>query len=160
MISALFTLLLLPYTGQESQDADHQTTVVTAVLLSAGDPAELVETLLRATGEGSGIAFPQIMALEPGPLQLDNGLRLLPNQVSPRLTRPQVMLISTYAPPKLDDLFVAFLRRCLQDGTHIWLVGPNIPEALLNFPLEPGQVIRRVPTAQLPQALRELATTP
>jgi hypothetical protein len=101
------------------------------------------------------ITSPSIIALEPGPMDLARGLRLLPNQVSPRLTAPELLVISTTGPLPPDDGLLALVRRCLIEGRTVWVVGTTVPEMLLQLTLEPGQSISLIPVSALEDALRD-----
>ena len=113
-----------------------------SLVLAAGDDEAVLEDMTRLWDHMGRGPFPTIIAMEPGPLDLAHGLRLLPNEIVPKLSPPDILLISSRG--ALDDLFFAFMRRCLREHIKVWVVGPDFPPSLCAFPLDPGFVIERI----------------
>jgi len=141
------------------QDPDHENVSSPpslSLLLSPNDREDIFQAVFQFWQETGETRFPTILAIEPGPLDLQGGLRLLANEIPPKLTVPELLIISNMGDLAITDLFLVFLRRCLAAGTQIWIVG-DFPEELIDFPLEPGHSLRRVSIAQLGQLLRSRA---
>ncbi len=100
------------------------------------------------------------MTLEPGPLILRQGLKLLPNEVLPRTTPPDLLAVSVLGELEVTNSLLALIRRCLMEGRQVWIVGPRFPEPLAEMRLEPGQIIERVDLAQLEARLSNAFEAP
>ncbi|MDJ0840733.1 MAG: hypothetical protein QNK37_29750 [Acidobacteriota bacterium] len=150
-------ILLSPVFIIQGQDTDHQNDPQPpeiSLLLSPGDSESLIAVMETYRREAGLTSFPRVIALEPGPLEMANGLRLLANEISPRLTVPRLLLISTTGKLTLPNTFLAFLRRCLGEGADIWWVGDRTPPEILDFPLDPGRRMEIVHPDQLVNRLR------
>lgn len=152
---ALLLALLSTTLALAQQELDHQTRAFPRVslLLGAGDSEALFGHFMALWMREVGGPFPSILALEPGPIDLAGGLRLLPNEVPPRAEAPDLLVIANRGTLEPNDLFLAFLRRCLAMGTRIWVVGP-FPEAFLELELAPGEEMLRISPDGLAEALR------
>jgi len=126
---------------------------IVSILMAPDEDARIVAALAHAWSHHPDRPFPTVIATEPGPIDLRQGLRILPNEISPDLTLPDLLLIPGSAHLVWDDLLLAFSRRCLLAGRAIWVVGDHFPEALAELPLDPGQQIPLVCLARLADAL-------
>jgi hypothetical protein len=103
----------------------------TALLIAEGGDAKLVAAIqqwwLACNAEQS---FLQIITAQPGPVQLDSGLRLLGNEVLPRITVPRWLIISLSGDMRQDFVMHALMRRALQEGATVWAVSEALPESL------------------------------
>ncbi len=137
------------------KDLDHEMRAWPRVslVLGTGDSEVLFGEFMALWMREAGGPFPSIVALEPGPIELEGGLRLLPNQIPPKLDPPDLLVIGEHGASEPSDIFLAFLRRCLALGTRIWVVGP-FPEAFLELELAPGEEIIRLEPEALGEALR------
>lgn len=123
-----------------------------SVVLATSDSETLLAVVFDFWRKLEG-QFPIIVAMEPGPLDLIAGLRLLPNEVVPKLSLPHLLLISNLGQLQFKDSFLAFVRRCLSEGIPVWVVGAFSVE-LLEVGLEPGWQIQRVPLNKLGEELQ------
>jgi len=133
------------------------------LVLAPGDQVDLLRAALDYWRRTGRCLMPRIIALEPGPLVLESGLRLLPNEVVPHLNRtdeglPRLLLISGLGRLRITLPFLAYLRLCLAQGVAVWVVGDRLPDGLTDLPLEPGQSIARVALAELDRRHSLLAT--
>ncbi len=141
------------------QDLDHQSAESPpslSLVLSPNDREEIFHAVFQYWRETGQERFPTLISIEPGPLDLKGGLRLLANEIPPKLTIPDLLIISNRGDLTVTDLFLVFLRRCLAAGTEIWVVG-DFPEELIDFPLAPGHNMMRLSYAELSLRLRSRA---
>ena len=124
-----------------------------SLVLSQGDREELVETLFAYWAHTGRCVFPSILATEPGPIDLARGLRLLANEVTPKATIPQLLLIANSGNLNVSLPFLAYIRRCLLEGATIWIIGNRFPPEFLDFQLDPGQRIERISANQFKDRL-------
>jgi len=134
--------------GEKARQATPERPKLALTITRGDDLAVLTAALRFAERCGEGWT-PWLIAQEPGPLNTRQGLRLLANEVFPRATPPDLWVISTLGELRIDNLLTAFVRRCLLAGGEVWIVGPTFPEALAAMPLEPGQRIERIDSAEL-----------
>lgn len=122
-----------------------------SLVLSPGDDEQILLTALDFCSRRGWQQAPQIIAMAPGPLLLQRNLRLLPNQVPPKnLSVPSVLIINHSQETELSLAFLAFVRRCLDEGSQVLVCGKSFPEPLLDGSLlKPGQVIQLVGPDQL-----------
>jgi len=130
------------------------------LLLSPNDlPGVYYATLTLAANWGWETS-PVIAAMEPGPLILKGGLKIIPNQIPPRLTIPDLLIVSTMGDLDMKIQFIAFLRRVLLNGGAVWVVGSQFPESLMTMPLSAGQEIALVSPQELEQRLARIKPEP
>ncbi len=95
-----------------------------------------------------------IVSNRPGPIQLDTGLKVLPNFVLPNAPTPKYLVVDTQLDP-LPDLLIAYIRACLLNGGAVFMVGTHLSESVSSMRLRPGQKISRVDAGQLQDRLQE-----
>ena len=128
-----------------------------SLVLANGDDEQVLTTVLAFAQARRWTRSPTIIAMEPGPLEMQRGLRMLPNEIPPRLSTPRILVINHQAGLEFPMPFLAFLRRCLSEGTTLVICGNTFPEALAGASLlEPGQTIRLVAPADLAEVLAQL----
>lgn len=128
-----------------------------SILLQNGDDENyLLHVLNYHRGCGDGARIPEVLGILPGPVTLASGWRIIPTQRPPALTVPGLLVLVNRGDLELDDVWIAFIDRCLQEGTMVWIVGETIPEALTTLPLAPGERIDLVAAARFPSALEAL----
>lgn len=125
----------------------------TTLILAQDDTIAILQQIFDFLRLVPTAEFPTLAAHEPGPLELQEGLRLLPNEVSPRFGVPQLLLLSQAAAAQADVSLLALIRRVLLQGGQVWVVGNRLPDTLVDLPLEPGQEIQRIDVATLAAAL-------
>lgn len=104
--------------------------------------------------------MPRIIAMEPGPLVLERGLRLLPNEIPPGLSPPDLLLVSASTEWEPPLVFLAFIRGCLSRDGRVWVVGERFPKALAELGLAPGSLIELISVADLATRLSEAFSSP
>ena len=149
---------LAPLPIQDAPDPDERPDI--ALLLAPGDPETLLLDLGNFWKASGRTDFPAILAMEPGPLVLKQGLKLLPNQVPPRLSLPRLLLISNLGDLAVPVQLLAFVRRCLVEGTAVWVIGRDFPAGLGELPLDSGQTIQLVSPDVLFDKLTAFFSTP
>ncbi len=127
-----------------------------SLLVRSGDDPAMLTTLLVFALPRSGV-LPRVIALEPGPLDLARGLRILPNEVVPRLSLPQLLVLPGQADLTLGFTILAVVRACLLAGGQVWVVGDALPHDLTELDLEPGMHIARLEQQDLQQHLEHWA---
>lgn len=140
----VFALILTTLSFQEPAPKGTQI----ALLLGPGEDARVLTQTLSWWQEEAAAPMPLIQTAQPGPIDLKQGLRVLPNEIAPRLTLPQLMIVAHERQQPMDYLMIAHVRHCLLNQVPIWVVGP-FPDAFLDLPLNPGQRIERVSVEEL-----------
>ncbi len=143
----LFNLISLFGVAKEPIDGS------VSLVLAPGDAERIFHHVLDFHVHRPELPFPRLIAMEPGPLVLEQGLRLLPNEIPPGLSAPELLLVSASPDLKPSLMFLAFIRKCLALGGRVWIVGDRFPEALADLGLEPGSVIELVPVEGLKDRL-------
>lgn len=150
MLIQSLLLSLLPsiaHLSGQGQDLDHKMGIPVkniSLVLSQDDDERVLRDLMFYWESLPTCPFPKIIAMEPGPIDLIHGMRVLANEIPPRLTVPDLLIISSMGDLRISDPFLAFVRRCLQEKVTIWVVGDHFPEVLAELPLTPGQRIERI----------------
>ncbi len=139
--------------GQPSVLPSKELPPTLTLTLAPGDHPALLKAILTFSQAWNWELSPVIVAMEPGPLILKDGLKLLPNEIPPRLTVPNILIISTLGALNPDLQFIAFVRRVLSNGGSVWVVGDSFPEDLASMPLSPGQEIRLLQLHELDEQL-------
>lgn len=143
--SCLFATITLYTSTPVSQQRKPSDEYTISLLLSSGTQAQVfrdvvcVAHAMRATG----FVKIRLIALEPGPIVLTDGMRVLPQEVYPPFTFPDLLIVcpggeGTWIPPMLS-----FLRACLDRQVTILIVADHFPVELMDFPLQPAQRIVR-----------------
>lgn len=133
LLLATISLNALLAMEETSQSPEFKPTE-TALVLANGSSGELFAGLqawwLACDREA---AFVQVITAEPGPAQLDSGVRILGNSVFPKVTMPRWLIVSLDGELKADFVLHAFLRRALKSDVEVWLVTESLP-GILNSP--------------------------
>lgn len=125
-----------------------------ALLIGGGEDARVLTQALSWWQAEPNAPMPLIQTAQPGPIDLKQGLRVLPNEIAPKLTVPQLLIVAHEQEQPMNDLMMAHIRHCLLKGVPIWVVGP-FPDAFLELPLNPGQRIERVAVEALSAKIRD-----
>lgn len=152
---ALILCLFITQIGTAKEELDHQTHAkALAVVLSSGDPEWVFGEIFHDWEQQKG-PFPIIVATEPGPLEMAEGLRLLANQIVPRVKLPRLLVVVNFGNLKANDALLAVVRRCLNEQVPVWVVG-TFPEPFLDLGLSPDQKIIRLDPPELGPRLEQL----
>ena len=114
-----------------------------AVLLASGTDEQVFSDCLVSVQSYENWQI-WVQCLEPGPQALSGGLRVLANEVVPRLSVPDRLVIALDANAQLPMEAQAYLRRLFQAKVPVVVVAKSWPGFLDDLALEPGQSLERV----------------
>ena len=155
MLTATIPLIPFSATRFEPQVTGSAEPAIIGLILGGGDDEALCYQIFEfLETRPRGRVRLHIIATEPGPVSLANGLRLLPNEFLPNITLPDILIFSRATIANPDFNLLALLRRCLEAGRPVLVVGGQFPAAFADLPLEPGQVIGLRPAASVGVWLR------
>jgi len=155
--TCLFSNITLYTPDSPLQLPKHLDTLTISLLLSSGDNAGVFRDAICMTHRRPAESEIElvVIALEPGPLVLSDGLRLLPEQVFPRFEVPDILILCQPDEAPLDRPFLSFLRACLHQNTQVIVVANQFPQELVEFPLESSQRLIRCNSEDFNRCLQE-----
>lgn len=103
----------------------------TALVLAQNDSGTLFAAIQQWwLACGADASFAKVVTTAPGPVELDNGLRLLGNEMFPKVQMPRFLIVSFEGEMVADFVMHALLRRALQEGATVWAVADALPQQL------------------------------